>query len=390
MRKAIPNPTVAIYGRISMARDNQTSTKTQEAECRAYCKRMGWEIVAVNIDEGKSAWKGGNRPGLNRTIELIETKRANIVLVWKLDRFARSIIHFHELMGRIQRAGGTFVSVTDQIDGSTTQGQILMSLVAGFAQMESDIKSERAAVWQKDRITNGLPNGGQRAYGYGKQANDTLPINAKEAAVLREAATRILSGDSIRSIIRELQPVSVTGSGPMTARGLRSALTNPTVAGLRRDGDSLAKGNWSPILPRDQWDALTELFTDPTRRTGDTNQVRHLLSGIMMCDRCGAAVGIRKWKANPTKRNPYVQESHRYTCKCGNSIDAESATDVVLKRLWQIVTPQVWQEWRTTGKGYDESVLDAFRRNRETIIMNQIQGKVAYEWAEERLAGGGR
>lgn len=378
---------VVIYIRISMARENQTSTRTQEKECRAYAKSRGWEIVDVNIDEGKSAWNGKGRPGLDRTMAAIESKRANTVLVWKLDRFARSIIHFHELMGRIERAKGSFVSVTDQIDGSTTQGQIMMSLVAGFAQMESDIKSERAAVWQLDRIESGLPNGGSRAYGYEPQKNDTLIVREKESEILLEAATRILAGDSLRTVIRDLQPKSATGKGPMTARGLRSALTNPTVAGLRRVDDDFAPGNWTPIIPRDTWDALNALFGDPSRRTHTgTNELRHLLSGIMECDQCGKGVGIRKWKANPTARNPYTQESHRYTCQCGNSINADSATEVVMSRMWEIVTPAQWQAWKITGTGWDQSVIDGIRARRERILIQNLSGKIGDAAADEMLA----
>src|SRR4051812_14885359 len=102
---------VVIYVRISMSRDNQTSTKTQEKEAREYAARKGWEIIDVCIDDGKSAWSGANRPGLNRAMDMIETKRANVLLVWKLDRFARSITQFHELYGRIEKANGSFVSV---------------------------------------------------------------------------------------------------------------------------------------------------------------------------------------------------------------------------------------------------------------------------------------
>jgi len=360
---------VVIYVRISMARDNQTSTKTQEKEAREYAAQRGWEVIEVCIDDGKSAWSGANRPGLNRAMEMIETKRANILLVWKLDRFARSITHFHELVGRINRAGGLFASVTDHIDGSTTQGQIMMGLVAGFAQMESDIKSERTLAWQRDRIESGMPNGGQRSYGYGRQINGTLPIEPKEAKLLQVAAARILGGESLRSVLRELQPQSVTGNGPMTLRGLRSALTNPTVAGLRRSDDDYAPGNWDAILARETWDALNALFSNPDRRTAPSNQLSHLLSGIIECDRCGKTVGIRKWKANPTNRQPYTQESHRYTCLCGNSIDERNAESVVMKSLWEIVTPEVWREWQSTGRGWDQSVIDDIASRRDAVTM---------------------
>lgn len=376
---------VVIYVRISMARDNQTSLRTQESEARAYAAKNGWEVIEVATDDGISAYSGKERPGLNQAMRLIETGQANALLVWKLDRIARSITDFHDLMGRINRAGGTFASVTDNgLDGSTTVGQIMLGLVAGFAQMESDIKRDRTNAWQRDAIAKGSPGGALRAYGYTTQSNGTLSIIENEATIVREAAKRILNGESLKGIIRSLAPQSTRG-GPMTNRGLRSALTNPTVAGLRRNGEGYAPGNWTPILDRSDWDELNTLFSNPDRRTGTSNQITHLLSGIMECGECGSTVGIRKWKANPTKRNPYVQESHRYTCQCGNSIDEANANRVVLARMWEIVTPSQWSDWKLTGNGWDAAVIEGIQARRENVLMQNVLGKISDAAADEMV-----
>lgn len=382
--KSVPRK-VVIYIRISVARDNQTSTKTQEAECRKYATQQGWEVVDVFTDDGISAWNNTNRPGLQKAVTAVEIGRANTLLVWKLDRFARSMIDFHSLLGRIVDAKGFFVSVTDPDFDGPLSG-IMMALIAGFAEMESNIKSERAGVWQQDRIATGAPNGGARVFGYQKQQNSTLPIDEEEANVLRTAAKMILDGVSLRKTLKVLNPMSATGKGPMTARGLRSALTNPTVAGLRRNGNDYAQGNWTAILPRDQWDALNTLFSDPSRRTATSKELSHLLSGIAECGKCGKSMGIRKWKANPTKRQPYVQEAHRVTCLCGNSIDEGNAINVVMTRLWQTVTPSVWESWKSVGTGWDPAIEKAFADDREMVIMNQLARKIAWDVAESMLA----
>jgi hypothetical protein len=172
----------------------------------------------------------------------------------------------------------------------------------------------------------------------------------------------------------------------MTHRGLRSALTNPTVAGLRRDGNGgYVQGNWAPIINRADWDALNATFGNPERRTASTNRIVHLLSGIMECGRCGETVGIRKWKANPTKRQPYVQESHRLTCVCGNSIDEANANDVVMSRMWEVITPSQWATWKIAGSGWDEAVINEIQRMREKIITLEVQGKISAEYADTQL-----
>ncbi|MET0466483.1 MAG: recombinase family protein [Chitinophagaceae bacterium] len=375
---------VVIYVRISVDRTNETSTQTQEAEARKYATDRGWKVIAVKVEIGRSAYKENvKRPELESALRMVESQQATHLLVWKLDRFARSIINFHEMLGRITRSGGQFVSVTDQIDTTTTAGQIMIGLLAGLAQLESDIKRDRAISWQAGRIEKGLPNGGQRPFGY----NDDYSINVKEANTLREAGMRILNGESIRGTLAALNPVGVRGKA-MTARGLRSALTNPTVAGLRRAGDDYAIGTWDAIFNRAEWDALNQVM-DSNRRTGETNQVAHLLSGIMGCDKCGKKMGVRKWKANPTARQPVPsQECHRYTCQgqCGNSIDEHNTNAVVMKELRERVTDRVWKEWKSQGYGYDETVIADIQRKRDFLMMKYLEGKVSETLYETQSA----
>lgn len=375
---------VVIYVRISVDRTNETSTQTQESEARKYASDRGWEIVAVKTEVGRSAYKENvKRPELESALRMIDSQQATILLVWKLDRFARSIINFHEMLGRITRNGGQFASVTDNIDTNTTAGQIMIGLLAGLAQLESDMKRDRAISWQNGRIEKGLPNGGQRPFGY----NDDYSINVDEANTLREAGMRILNGESIRGTLAALNPVGVRGVA-MTARGLRSALTNPTVAGLRRAGDDYAIGTWDAIFNRDEWDALNQVM-DSNRRTGETNQVNHLLSGIMTCGKCGKRMGVRKWKANPTARQPIPsQECHRYTCQgqCGNSIDEHNTNDVVMKALRETVTDRVWSDWKSQGYGYDETVIADIARKRDFLMMKYLEGKVSETLYEDQSA----
>lgn len=379
-----------IYGRISEDRPGvETSTRTQEKEAREFGDRNGWQYVDTFLDVGISAYKGKRRPGLDEAIGMIERGQADVLLVWKLDRLVRSITNYHAINERVRAAGGRIASVTDSfLNGDDrTVGQMMAGLVAGFGQMESEIKSDRIKAWQRDRIEQGKPNGGSRPYGY-RFVQGGLVIVPAEAEVLRESARRILNRESsLRGCVRELSPLSPRDTGiPMTHRGLRSALTNPTVAGLRRNDDDYVSGNWEPILSRQTWDAINDLFSDPTRRTGSGNQVAHLLSGLMKCDRCGKGLGIRKWKANPTKRQTYTQEAHRLTCPCGNSISEANANRVVTDRLWETVTPAVWRSWRAAGTGWDEATMNELQRLREKIITMEIQGKVSAEWADAELA----
>lgn len=383
-----------VYVRISEDRPGiETSTRTQEKEGREFGDRNEWDYVDTFSDVGISAYKGKKRPGLESAIRAIETGQIDILVVWKLDRLVRSITAFHAIDDRVRKAGGRIASVTDTfLNGvDKTANQIMAGLVAGFGQMESEIKSDRIKSWQRDQIEKGNHNGGTRAYGYIIQGDSLVQVKG-EADILRKASAMILNGESLRGTLRELSPMSARSTKanpiPMTHRGLRSALTNPTVAGLRRDGNGgYVRGNWEPIINRADWDTLNGMFGDENRRTASTNQIAHLLSGILTCGNCGKGLGIRKWKANPTKRQPVPHpECHRYTCQCGNSIDEANTNRVVLSRMWEIVTPEQWTSWKMAGTGWDQSVIDGIRARREKVLMQNVMGKISDETCDAMIA----
>ena len=393
---------VVIYVRVSKSRSDQTSLASQEAECRRWAEQQGWEVVAVFIENGKSAYKKNvKRPEFDRAMQMIETKKASVFLVWKLDRFYRSGTEFNAAWSRIDQAGGLFASVMEPwIDTTTATGRWQLSGIAYQAEIESENRSQRTTSWNNGNLTleGGayVPGGSVRPYGFDRTAKGVLTINDDEAAIIKEAAKRIIKGDSVRTVLRDLSPTSTrtTSNGqpiPMSARGLRHVLTNPTTFGLRRTPTgSVVKGCWSPILSSDQYGKLQALFSDPSRRTATTNEVQHLMSGIIECGKCGKNVGVRKWKMNANSRNHHGSEGYRYTCECGNSIDEANANAVVLNRMWEVVTPEVWSMWKVKGHGHDPKVIEEIQAQREQLDMMFLQGKfksnpARYETMNEAL-----
>src|SRR3982750_954761 len=98
---------VIAYIRISKDRETQTSIETQELEIRRYCDFKGWEVVKVMGDPGKSAYKKGTlRPEYNQAIKMIESGQADAIVVFRLDRFSRSVDEFWTALQAIANAGG--------------------------------------------------------------------------------------------------------------------------------------------------------------------------------------------------------------------------------------------------------------------------------------------
>lgn len=360
---------VIAYIRISRDRETQTSIETQEMAIRRHCEYMGWEVVTVMGDPGKSAYKKGVlRPQYNEAIRMIERGQVDAIVVFKLDRFSRSASEFWDAWNAIKNAGGHFISVTEQLDTSSKLAEGMLFLIATFAEMESEMKSDRAKPMHALQQQKGFVAGGPRPYGYDKvnsKDNDNkgarLTINEKEAELIRMAAIHVIDGGSIRGFINKFQPQSSQATKALTHRGLRRILLSPTIIGCRIHNGKLIRadkedGGWDEIISREQWDAIRiAIDGEERKRPGFRPDIAYLLTaGLMICGKCGKSLTARNWVHKTTR-----EITKRYQCRdCGPSIDMDIADAIATAKLFETVTQDVWASWQTAGMGWDSAVLD--------------------------------
>ena len=130
------------YVRISVDRDEETSTESQEQSIRAYCAKPGWSVVDVKTDAGRSAYGASRktRPRFNEAMELVRTGAANALVVWRLDRLSRSAKDTLDLVEELTAHGAELVSVTEgELDPNKPTGKLLLTMLSGLAEMESHI-----------------------------------------------------------------------------------------------------------------------------------------------------------------------------------------------------------------------------------------------------------
>jgi DNA invertase Pin-like site-specific DNA recombinase len=130
----------AIYARVS-TQDQHCAM--QLTELRSYVERMGWD--AVEYIEKASGKAGAKRPELERLMADATSRKVDIVLVWKLDRFGRSVQEFVDRVLQLDRAGVRFIAATQGIDTdkSSPAGKLLMHILAAIAEFERDLIRER-------------------------------------------------------------------------------------------------------------------------------------------------------------------------------------------------------------------------------------------------------
>jgi len=130
---------VALYVRVStQAQDPEM----QLGPLRAHAVQRGWEQLEEFVDRGVSGAKE-RRPALDRLMKAVWAGRFQVVVVWRFDRFARSVKHLVTALETFHTLGVAFVSLQEQLDTSTPIGQAMFTIIGAMAQLERDIIRER-------------------------------------------------------------------------------------------------------------------------------------------------------------------------------------------------------------------------------------------------------
>jgi DNA invertase Pin-like site-specific DNA recombinase len=114
----------------------------QLRELREYVQRRGWTLAGEYVDEGISGAKV-SRPELNRLVEDAHRRKFDCVLVWKFDRFARSVSHLLRALEQFKSQGIEFISFSEQMDTSTPTGKMIFTVLGAAAELERSLIAER-------------------------------------------------------------------------------------------------------------------------------------------------------------------------------------------------------------------------------------------------------
>jgi DNA invertase Pin-like site-specific DNA recombinase len=190
---------VGIYARVSTVGKGQ-DTDLQLRELREYAKQRGWAIASEYIDEGVSGSKD-SRPELNRLMLDAKQRKLDAILVWKLDRFGRSLKHLVNALAELEAVGVAFVSLRDGFDLTTPAGRLMFGVVAAMAEFERDLIRER--------VKAGMANAKAKGHRVGRKpvAIDFAALNAmrSEGRTIRDIA---LSLGCSRSLVHKSLSVS--------------------------------------------------------------------------------------------------------------------------------------------------------------------------------------
>jgi DNA invertase Pin-like site-specific DNA recombinase len=173
----------------------------QLAAMRDYARHRGWEVAAEIEDVASGA---SPRPRREELVKLARQRRIDAVVVWKLDRWGRSLPDLLGSLHELEALGVGFVSVTEALDLTTPAGRAMASMLAVFAQFEREVLRDRIKAGIARRIQEGKPHGRPRSAALKvEQIRDLLAQGVSK----RETAKRLgMSRTSVRRLAA--RPVS--------------------------------------------------------------------------------------------------------------------------------------------------------------------------------------
>ena len=161
----------AIYARVST--HNGQNPEMQVDEVREYCRRGGWKIAGEYVDEGISGSKE-HRPALDRLLSDCRKRLVDAVVVYRYDRFARSLRQLVNALDEFRALGIDFVSLHEGVDTSTPNGRLVFGIFASIAEFERELI--------RDRVRSGLAHAKCQGRKLGRVR---VMVNASKVASLR-------------------------------------------------------------------------------------------------------------------------------------------------------------------------------------------------------------
>lgn len=256
---AIETRYASVYARTSSPnqRDNY-SIDEQINQCHKYCQQRGWPIKYVFVDESQSGKSIVGRPRFQLMMEKARSAEFSVIVVWKLDRFARSLVDLVNVEKTLQVYGVELCSVTEFVDTTTSVGRFNYRSLASVAELERELIGERArlglyALARENKWPNAYP-----PLGYDKGIDGHLCINPSEVKLVNEVFRRYLKVKSMPAVAFWLNSTRAA-----TKAGFRGAWNVRTVKNIL--GNKIYIGQYQVAGHVEQIDSL-KIVPDVTFR----------------------------------------------------------------------------------------------------------------------------
>ncbi len=278
-----------IYARYSSDNQREESIEGQLRECTAFAEKNGITILRHYIDRAFSA-KTDNRPEFQNMIKDSGKKLFDMIIVWKLDRFARNRYDSARYKAQLKKNGVKVVSATESIsDGA--EGILLESMLEGMAEYYSADLSEKVVRGMTENALKCKYNGGTLPIGYIIDSEQYFQPDPVTAPFILEAFKLYDEGATMTKIRDTLNHHGVknTRGHPLTYNSVQHLLNNRRYSGEYTYRDIVVPNGIPAIVPQDLFDRVQDKMAKnkkaPARHKAEDD---YLLTTKLFCGYCGA------------------------------------------------------------------------------------------------------
>lgn len=388
-----------IYARYSSDNQREESIEGQLRECKEFAEKNDIQIVDTYIDRALTA-KTDNRPNFQKMIKDSEKRAFDVIIVWKLDRFARNRYDSAHYKAMLKKRNVRVLSATEQISPGA-EGILLEAVLEGMAEYYSAELAEKVIRGMTENALKCKYNGGTLPIGYTVDSNKFFQIDPVTAPVVLEAFKHYADGATMREITDEMNM-----RGIRTQRGCKVSINSVTrmlhnrkYIGEYKYRDVVNPNGIPAIIPVDLFERVQERMAQNKKAPAKHKaEDEYLLTTKLYCGKCGCfMVG----ESGTSQQRKLV---HRYY-KCVSvkkhkgcdkkTVRKEWIEDIVINQIKRIIFDdeliETLADRAIQALNTESSILPSLRKQYAEIqrgidnMLNAIQQGIITSSTKERL-----
>ena len=239
MKKTVAYIRVSTDGQVDGA-----GLDTQQERIEAFCISQGWTLAGTFKDPGQSGALM-SRPGLDELRQHIKAGEIERIVVYKLDRLSRRLLHLKTMVDdELTPAGVAIASVTEQIDTATPAGRLFFNMLGSFAEFEREMITERLDGGRRTRARQGKKASGGIPFGYIRTSAGTVEPDPATGETVEHIFKTYLKAGSLGKLKNDLDAAGIFNERgkPFTRQALAYMLKNNFYIGKVQYGDIETSG----------------------------------------------------------------------------------------------------------------------------------------------------
>ena len=328
-----------IYARFSSDKQNEASIEGQLRECKQYAEFNGIQVIGNYIDRAMSA-KTDHRPEFQHMIKDSYKNLFDVVLVWKLDRFARNRYDSAYYKNILKKNGVRLVSTKESISQGA-DGILLEAILEGYAEYYSAELSEKVKRGMTENALKAKANGVRAPFGYYIDNDDKYQIDESIAPVVKEIYSLYLEGKRVKDIAKLMNARGIKNRGyDMNYNSVFRILTNRKYIGEYKFGGVVLPGAMPAIIDVDTFNEVQKRLKNNKKAPAmHRSEDDYLLTTKIFCGKCGAMMTGEIGTSHTQAKYRYYKCNHAKKRKCDKkAVKKDWIEDLVIEEILNLIS----------------------------------------------------